>query len=152
MSRVSQFPVTLRIRDGPVSQEARIVETKGGTNIQHAATNRVFQHDVSVPTVRDPIETMPNNSFSSSNVHSALYDFGERELSVRYLRDGTDAVYLYLNVPAATWQGLVDASSKGLYINESVAYSFRYFKLGRTDLPGRNAIADDRVRRFYHDP
>jgi hypothetical protein len=128
------------------------VKTAGGTNIRHAATNRVFQHDVSVPTVRDPIETMPNNSFSSSNVHSALYDFGERELSVRYLRDGTDAVYLYLNVPAATWQGLVDASSKGSYINASVAFNFRYFKLGRTDLPGRNAIADDRIRRFYYDP
>ena len=131
--------------------DTHTVETKGGP-IQHPATNRVFQHDVSVPAVRDPIETMPNNSFSSSNVHSALYDFGERELSVRYLRDGVDAVYLYLNVPASTWQGLAEASSKGSYINDSVAFNFRYFKLGRTDLPGRNAIADDRVRRFYYDP
>ena len=127
------------------------VETKGGP-IPHPARNRVFQHDVSVPTVRDPVETMPNNSFSSSNVHSALYDFGERELSVRYLRDGTDAVYLYLNVPASVWQGLVDASSKGGEINANIAFEFRYFKLGRTDLPGRNAIVDDRVRRFYYDP
>jgi len=127
------------------------VKTKGGA-IPHPTRNRVFQHDVSVPSVRDPIETIPNNSFSSSNVHSALYDFEERELSVRYLRDGTDAVYLYLNVPASTWQGLVDASSKGSYINPNVAFEFRYFKLGRTDLPNRNAIADDRVRRFYYDP
>lgn len=131
--------------------KTHVVDTQGGL-IQHDATNRVFQHDVSVPTVRDPIETMPHNSFSSSNVHSALYDFGERELSVRYLRDGTDAVYLYLNVPASTWQGLVGAGSKGSYINSSVAYSYRYFKLGRDDLPGRTAIVDDRVRRFYYDP
>jgi hypothetical protein len=134
-----------------MSQETHTVETKGGP-IQHDATNRIFQHDVSVPTIRDPIETMPNNSFSSSNVHSALYDFGGRELSVRYLRDGTDAVYLYINVPASTWQGLVNASSKGSEINANIAFSFRYFKLGRTDLPGRNAIADDRIRRFYYDP
>jgi len=131
--------------------ETHVVATKGGP-IQHDATNRVFQHDVSAPSIRDPIETMPNNSFSSSNVHSALYDFGERELSVRYLRDGTDAVYLYLNVPASAWQGLVDASSKGSYINANVAFEFRYFKLGRTDLPSRNAIADDQIRRFYYDP
>lgn len=134
-----------------MSQATHVVETKGGP-IQHAATNRVFQHDASVPTVRDPIETMPNNSFSSSNVHSALYDFGDRELSVRYLRDGTDAVYLYLNVPASAWQGLINASSKGSYINANVAFDFRYFKLGRDDLPKRHAIADDRVRRFYYDP
>jgi len=134
-----------------MSSDTHTVETKGGP-IQHDATNRIFQHDVSVPTVRDPIETMPNNSFRSSNVHSALYDFGERELSVRYLRDGTDAVYLYLNVPASTWQGLVDASSKGAYINANVAFEFRYFKLGRIDLPSRNVIESDLIRRFYYDP
>jgi len=81
-----------------------------------------------------------------------LYDFGDRELSVRYLRDGTDAVYLYINVPASTWQGLVDASSKGSEINANIAFEFRYFKLGRDDLPMRKAITDDRVRRFYYDP
>jgi hypothetical protein len=131
--------------------DTHVVETKGGP-IQHPATNRVFSHDVAIPDVRDPIETMPYNSFQSSNVHSALYDFGERELSVRYLRDGTDAVYLYLNVPASTWQGLVSASSKGGEINANIAFEFRYFKLGRDDLPGRNAIRDDRIRRFYYDP
>jgi len=127
------------------------VQTAGGI-IEHAAQNRVFHHDFSVPSRRDPIETMPNNSFTSSNVHSALYDFGERELSVRYLRDAVDAVYLYINVDASTWQGLTAANSKGSYINANIAYEFRYFKTGRDDLPGRNAITDDRVRRFYYDP
>jgi len=132
--------------------DTHTVETSGPTNIQHPASNRVFHHDAVVPDRRDPIETMPHNSFTSSNVHSALYDFGEREMSIRYLRDAVDAVYLYLNVPATTWQALRDASSKGSYINANIAYDFRYFKTGRDDLPGRNAIGDDRVRRFYYDP
>lgn len=128
------------------------VTTAGGLTIQHPASNRVFGHDFAMPDVRDPIETMPNNSFQSSNVHSALYDFGGRELSVRYLRDGTDAVYLYLNFPTSEWQALLDASSKGRKINRDIAYDYRYYKTGRDDLPGRNAIADDRVRRFFYDP
>jgi len=129
------------------------VDTAGGLTIQHPASNQVFGYDYEPPGVRDPIETMPNNSFQSSNVHSALYDFGGRELSIRYLRSGEpDAVYLYINVPAAEWQGLVQASSKGSYINANIAFDYRYFKTGRDDLPGRNAIADDRVRRFYYDP
>jgi len=135
-----------------MSDDTHTVETSGGLTVEHPASNRVFGHDFSVPDQRDPIETMPHNSFTSSNVHSALYDFGEREMSIRYLRDGTDAVYLYLNVPASTWQSLVSASSKGREVNSSIAYEYRYFKTGRDDLPGRASIKSDLVRRFYFDP
>jgi len=135
------------------NNDTHTVETSGGLNVEHPASNRVFAHDFSVPGTRDPIETMPHNSFTSSNVHSALYDFGEREMSIRYLRDGEpDAVYLYINVPASTWQSLVQATSKGSKINADIAYDFRYFKTGRDDLPGRAAIESDLVRRFYYDP
>jgi hypothetical protein len=131
--------------------ETHVVATKGGP-IQHDATNRVFQHDVSAPSIRDPIETMPNNSFSSSNVHSGLFDFGASELFLRFLRDGPDAIYIYFDVPTSVWQSLRNARSKGSFVNSSIAFKFRYAKSGRGDFPDRKAIASDALRRFVYDP
>jgi len=104
-------------------------------------------------TIRAPIDTMPTGSFSSSNVHSALYDFGAAELFVRYLRDGPDAIYQYDGVQPTTWEGLQNASSKGSFINENVAYSFNYTKLTQSDFPddGRG-LENDLARRFITDP
>jgi len=101
----------------------------------------------------DPIDTMPPSSFSSSNVHSALYDFGATNLYVRYLRDGVDAIYRYSNVPASTWQGLIDASSKGSYINESIAYSFRYEQITISEFPQQGrGVGHPLARRFLTAP
>lgn len=103
----------------------------------------------SVPefSVRAPLEML--DDFSSSNVHSLLYDFGENQLFARYLRDGADAIYQYWSVPASEWQGLVDASSKGSYINRNVAYAYRYAKLGIGGFPERGrAIEHPRARLF----
>jgi len=115
------------------------------TNEQPAPTDDV--------DIRAPIDTMPTGSFESSNVHSALYDFGEAELYVRYLRDGPDAIYRYDGVPPSTWDGLKEASSKGSSINENVAYSFNYTKLSASDFPDNGrALANDLARRFITDP
>jgi len=101
----------------------------------HPEENRRFPDDVPYPTQRDPVDTMPNGSFSSSNVHSAIYDFGERTLFVRYLRDGPDAIYQYWDVPAAEWQGLEAAPSKGSYINANIAFDYQYALFGRDEFP-----------------
>lgn len=118
----------------------------------HSAENRVFVDEPNVDLARAPLDTMPAGSFQSSNVHSALYDFGERQLYVRYLRDGPDAIYQYWEVPAQVWSGLVEASSKGTYINRSVAYEYRYALFGRDEFPSRHEIGNDLVRRFVYDP
>lgn len=102
---------------------------------------------------RDPIDTMPASTFSSSNVHSALYDFGQTELYVRYLRQGPDAIYQYWGVPPSTWDGLVNAGSKGSYINANIAYSFTYSKLSAADFPERgHGMSNDLARRFVTSP
>lgn len=101
---------------------------------------------------RAPLETMPASTFDSSNVHSGLYDYGERHLFMRYLREGPDAIYQYWDVPAAEWQGLLTAGSKGSYINHNVAYEYEYALFGRDDFPERTAIGDDMLRRFVFDP
>jgi hypothetical protein len=134
-----------------MSQATHVVNTKGGP-IQHPAENRIFVDDPPVPGQRDPIETMPNGSFSSTNVHSGLFDFADNALFMRYLRDGQDAIYRYWNVPTQTWRGLVEASSKGGYVNSNIAYNYRYAKLGRGDFPRRGDLRDGRLRRFVFSP
>jgi hypothetical protein len=96
---------------------------------------------------------MPTSSFTSSNVHSALYDFGTNDLFVRYLRDGPDAIYQYTGVSAQTWSGLVDAGSKGGYINRNIAYEYSYSLLTKGDFPQRgHGLDNDLARRFVLDP
>ena len=119
--------------------------------IDHDPSNERLAPDA--VDIRAPLDTMPHSSFSSSNVHSALYDFGETELYVRYLRDGPDAIYQYWGVPASTWDGLVNAGSKGSFINANIAFAFTYSKLSASDFPDRGRGLDsDLARRFVTDP
>ena len=102
---------------------------------------------------RAPLDTMPAGTFESSNVHSGLYDFGQRHLFMRYLRDGEpDAIYQYWDVPAREWDGLKVAGSKGSYVNANVAFSYEYALFGRDSFPDRSAIESDFLRRFVYDP
>lgn len=123
----------------------------------HPAQNEYF-HDFGadlVGKVQAPLEEMPTSTFSSSNVHSAIYDFGERELFIRYLRGvGVDAIYQYTNVPAREWQGLKAAGSKGSYVNANIAFEYNYAKTGRDELREmvREQAEDQRVRRFVTTP
>lgn len=101
---------------------------------------------------RAPLDTMPAGSFTSSNVHSGLYDFGERDLFMRYKRDGADAIYRYWDVPAQVWNGLVAADSKGSYVNQYIATDYRYSLAGRDEFPARGAISNGLLRQFLHTP
>lgn len=122
---------------------------------QHDPANEYFDDftDDLLGKTRDPIDTMPPGTFQSSNVHSAIYDFGARELFIRYLRTGVDAVYQYRDVGASTWQGLYGAQSKGSYVNANIAYEFRYAKVGRDEmLEAARSLPQGRVRRFVLTP
>jgi hypothetical protein len=123
----------------------------------HPAENEYF-HDFSEDLLakdRAPIDEMPTGTFSSSNVHSAIYDFGTQELFLRFMRDtGPDAIYQYLNVGAGVWNGLVQANSKGSYVNANIAYEFRYSKVGRDELAdvAEQSLGQGVVRRFVTMP
>jgi len=117
----------------------------------HATENRRYADEPALSHMdnRAPLDTMPAGSFTSSNVHSALMDLGERSLFVRYLRDGPDAIYQYWDVPATEWQGLKAAASKGSYINSNIAFDYQYALFGRDDFPERGrAVENDLLRRF----
>jgi len=127
------------------------VQTLGGLTIDHDPANRQPAPDV--VEIRAPLDTMPTSSFSSSNVHSALYDFGEMELFVRFLRDSTDAIYRYTGVPAEVWSGLTDAGSKGSFINDNIAFTYPYSQLTTSNFPDRGrGLDNDLARRFVTDP
>ena len=124
---------------------------------EHDPANQYFDDSAGenlANKARAPLDEMPTSTFDSSNVHSGLYDFGERELYMRYMRTTTaDAIYRYDDVPATEWDGLKKASSKGSYINANVAFDYRYTRLNPSDLPDRGRGADHRmVRRFVTTP
>lgn len=105
------------------------------------------------PTIRAPVDIMPTSDSNSSNVHSGLYDFGDTTLFMRYLRDGPDAIYQYWGVPASTWNGLVEASSKGSYVNANIGYVYAYEKLTTSNFPDEGqGVRNDLVRRFLTTP
>ena len=122
----------------------------------HDPANEYFKDfsDDLLGKTRDPIDTMPTSTFTSSNVHSAIYDFGTQECFIRYLRStGADAVYQYVNMGASVWNGLVQANSKGSYVNSNIAFNFRYSKAGRDEmLEAARNLPQGRVRRFLLTP
>lgn len=122
----------------------------------HDPGNRIFDPDAAdklAQKERAPLDTMPTGSFSSSNVHSALYDFGARELFLRFMRDGPDAIYRYDDVPAQVWSGLFEASSKGSFVNRYIAFEYVYTELTAANLPDDGqSIQNDLLYRFVHDP
>jgi len=83
---------------------------------QHAASNRRFVDDLDTDRLdtRAPLATMPNGSFESSNVHSAIFDYGASELFVRYLRDAPDAIYQYWDVPPSNVGRARDRAVEGI--------------------------------------
>ena len=103
-------------------------------------------------STRQPIETLEDGTdFQSSNVHSLLYDFGDTELIARYKRDGADALYQYPNCPASAWASLVEADSKGRWINLNVKGTYGFTKLRISRWPdGRRGrtIEHPQARRF----
>jgi len=65
--------------------------TLGGLDVEH---DPEMERPAESPVrIRAPLDEMAAGSFSSSNVHSGLYDYGQSELYIRYLRDGPDGIY-----------------------------------------------------------
>lgn len=105
-------------------------------------------------STRQPIETqIDGTDFSSSNVHSLLYDFGDQQLIARYKRDGADALYQYDNFPAQEWAGLAQADSKGRYINLNIRDVYGFTRLRLSRWPGGvRSVGHPVARRFLTAP
>ena len=88
------------------------------------------------------VDTM---QFDSSNLRAGLYDRETRDLYIRFIGDPVDRIYVYLDVPEDTWQGLKDAESHGGYHHEHIKWDFVYEELTSTSgwpQIGRSAPTD----------
>lgn len=99
-------------------------------------------------STRMPLESHDWSS-QSSDIHSALYDFGTNDLYVRFKRDGADAIYVYSFVPASTWGEWVNASSKGSYHNSNIKYAFRYERISLSEWPQQGRAVDRPTARQF---
>jgi len=72
--------------------------------------------------------------FDSSNLVAGLYDRQTMDLYIRFHGDPVDRIYVYLDVPEETWQGLKNAGSHGSYHHEHIKWDFVYEEL--TDTTG----------------
>jgi hypothetical protein len=71
---------------------------------------------------------MPEMIFvDSSNVEAIGYDSGSLELHVRFLKAGE--TYVYYGVEEWRYQELMQAYSKGTYLNNSIKPNYQYAKL-----------------------
>lgn len=61
--------------------------------------------------------------FSSTSIAAGGYDGGGRRLRLQYI--GGDS-YDYLDVPSSVFQGLLDAPSKGRFVNWQVKPYYPY--------------------------
>jgi PBSX family phage portal protein len=89
-------------------------------------------------SVKMPVDMQ---EFESSNLVAGLYDYETRDLYIRFHGDPTDRIYVYLDVSAETWSGLVNASSHGSYHHENIKWDYVYEELSATDWPQVGASA-----------
>jgi len=66
------------------------------------------------------------NYVDSSNIEAIGYDDQTEELHVRFLSGGT---YVYHQVPASVFNGLMNAASKGSYLNREIKDVYQFSKL-----------------------
>lgn len=62
----------------------------------------------------------------SSNISSVGYDAGSLTLEVEF---NSGSIYQYLNVPESEYEGLMNASSKGRYINRNIKSHYKDVKI-----------------------
>lgn len=70
---------------------------------------------------------MNRTPVSSSNICSIGYDRQSRILEVEFT---SGDVYRYFEVPEHLYNGLIDAASKGQFLNDYIRHSYRYQKAG----------------------
>jgi len=63
---------------------------------------------------------------SSSNISSIGYDRQSATLDVEFT---SGDVYQYFDVPEHLYHGLMNASSKGQFLNDYIRHSYRYQKV-----------------------
>ena len=70
---------------------------------------------------------MERYSVASSNIASIGYDAGTETLDVEFL---SGAIYQYYNVPQNMYDQLIQAGSKGRFLNTYIKNAYPYSRVG----------------------
>ena len=70
---------------------------------------------------------MERYSVASSNISSIGYDAGTETLEVEFL---SGAIYQYYNVPQNMYEQLMQAGSKGRFLNTYIKNAYPYSRVG----------------------
>lgn len=70
---------------------------------------------------------MYRTAVPSSNIRSIGYDRQSATLEVEFT---SGDVYQYFDVPEHLYRGLMNASSRGQFLNDNIKYGYRYQKVG----------------------
>ncbi len=70
---------------------------------------------------------MERYSVASSNIASIGYDAGTETLEVEFL---SGAIYQYYNVPQNMYDQLIQAGSKGRFLNTYIKNAYPYSRVG----------------------
>ena len=71
---------------------------------------------------------MPDMHYvDSSNIEAIGYDEDSRELHVRFLKSGD--TYVYHEIEAGVFEEMMQADSKGSYLNRRIKGTYQYSKL-----------------------
>ncbi len=70
---------------------------------------------------------MERYSVASSNIASIGYDAGTETLAVEFL---SGAIYQYYNVPQNMYDQLIQAGSKGRFLNTYIKNAYPYSRVG----------------------
>jgi KTSC domain-containing protein len=102
-----------------------------GEGTRCRSSYRVIRNDGKAPQdkrVRQPnvAPRIPMFRMNSSNIAAVGYDHGLKILRVRFVRGAT---YDYLEVPAIVYKGLLDAISKGRFVNSQIKTCYAYRRL-----------------------
>lgn len=69
---------------------------------------------------------MRRTSVNSSNIVAVGYDLATFTLEVEFMNG---SIYQYFNVSQYLYHQLMNASSKGQFLNDYIKYSFRYQRI-----------------------
>lgn len=71
---------------------------------------------------------MDRQPVNSSNISSIGYDESSQTLEIEFLNGG---IYQYYNVPQSVYEGLMSASSHGIYFDQNIKKAgYGYSKVG----------------------
>jgi len=72
------------------------------------------------------VDAMDRIPVKSSNIRSVGYEASSSTLEVEF---NSRSVYQYLNVPESKYEGLMNAASKGRYLNRNIKVRYKDIKI-----------------------